>query len=281
MGYSRIVQYGNITEIYQYERPRIRPQKQNHLKIHRLLCRTSRTEKTRLVKPPTTQKKSIGYFRKDSAIRRTLRDFYRLCHHNVVNSKSVHFVTLTFIHDYTYKECRTFLKLFIQKASKLNQDIPIRYISVPELTKKNRYHFHILMFDLLPQTSGLPISKRGKKIPSFTTERDTRLLQHCFGKGFVDICPTTYSTGGIAGYMAKYMSKSFTENTINASSRNYNCSRNIKKISSYASNTLNPLIPLLKPDVQTIEIKEMVYNDKYLGKCKNTRIKTIINNNEL
>jgi len=186
MGYTRLVQYGNITEIYQYEKPRNRNQEQSHAKIQRIIdkkCHISNIVKPKqgnlLTKPQTSIGLSLSNLpRKQSAINRTLRDFFRLTHHNVVNAKTIHFVTLTFAFDLTYEQALNALKKFINRTQQYQKEVPISYISVPELTKKNRYHFHLLIFDLLPQVSGLPLTKRGKKTPSFTTERDTRLLQN-------------------------------------------------------------------------------------------------------
>lgn len=281
MGYSKIVQYGNVNELYLYEKPYIPKSNQNHLKLQKLLCPSSKLVDKKKENTHTPSKKTFIFTKTDATKKRTLKNFYRLCHHNNYHSQSIHFITLTFAYDISYKEASRALSKFMERIQKITPQIPIRYISVPEVTKKGRYHFHLLVYDLPTSTAGDTISirrynrkKRKHKILLGTTERFTRNLQMHFHWGYIDIMPTTYKSSGIAGYMAKYMAKAF-DNPHFEAKRLYNTSRNIKKVTSYGSNTLDKFTTSILPTVNILEKKEIQYNTPYMGKCRMTRVTTI------
>jgi len=216
--------------------------------------------------------KSKGqYKRKKSSVVRTVQSFYRLCHHNVTFAKNVHFLTLTFAYDLSYKEAARFVRHFMEKIKSRQNGVPFSYISVPELTKKGRYHFHLLVFDLSTKVAGKEI-RAGNAI--YTTERETRNLQRLFERGYVDILPATYRSAGIAGYMAKYMAKAFLDERIEAR-RVYNCSRNIKKTRAFGSNTLSAYANLDdSPIPSEVDIlQQTTYDVPYLGVCNFTKLK--------
>jgi hypothetical protein len=139
------------------------------------------------------------------------------------------------------------------------KDVPISYISVPELTKKNRYHFHLLVYDLPPETASL--------------ERETRNIQRIFQRGYVDVMSASYKTTGIAGYMAKYMAKAIRDERYETT-RGYNCSANIKKITCHGSNSLSGYSDFIIPSDSIANIVEKSYDVPYLGKCLYKKIIT-------
>jgi len=243
----RILQFGNITETYEYEKNR-RHNKERHV---------SSLSKSRSKKAREEAKKKGNYKRTQRSIVRSVNNFYRLCHHNNVTASTVHFFTLTFAYDCTYKEaCRDVAK-FMERVKKAYNKVSISYISVSERTKKGRLHFHLLVYDL----------------PSETTvrERKTRNFQRLFRRGYVDICPTSHITTGIAGYMAKYMGKSFIDEK-NETTRGYNCSRNIRKPYQAGSNSLAEYSDLIVPTDNLANVEKREYDVPYLGKCLYTRL---------
>jgi len=278
MGYTKIVQYGNITEIFEYERE-IKPRPPSQLKAERLVnggsnngqVHTFDVVKKRKNKIRSEAKKKHNYVRSDSSIKRCRTNFFRLCHHNNSLAQTIHFLTLTFAYDLTYSEASRHVKRFMERVRKNQPEIPVHYISVPELTEKGRFHFHLLVYDLSPRLSGKPISTNSKKNGQITTERKTRNLQRLFQRGYVDIVFATYTSRGIAGYMAKYMAKSLADSRY-TTTRGYNCSRGIAKISSAGSNSLNTWFDMILPDGEVADIQESSYDVPYLGLCRFTKI---------
>jgi len=277
------VQYGNITEVYEYDRDikRRHPSTFKAWEVYsgrkadrskRLLSGAEKRKKLQKIQQKNAPIKS----RTDGSIKRTKDSFFRLCHHNNINSTSIHFMTVTFAHELTYKKASTYFRRFMDKVQALSAPVSIRYISVPELTKKGNYHFHVLVYDLPTFLSGEPRWYKTRKGNVFyTSERETRNLQRLFLRGYIDIVPAQFKSRGIAGYMAKYMGKSLAD-TKHESKRNYNCSRNIKKIRSVSSNTLDRFDDLLIPDEDLVSIQESEYPVPYLGKCRYKKITTLI-----
>jgi len=251
MGYMKIVQFGNITEIYEYDKTIER-----HRERHDSPLIKKRRKQARLLK------KARGtYERSPESIKKSKQAFFRLCHHNNCLAETIHFVTLTFTYDLSIKEARGHVKRFMERTQKAKPDLSIRYISVPELTKKGRFHFHLLVYDLPPETA--------------ERERATRNFQRLFQRGFVDISLATYNSVGIAGYMAKYMAKALVDFK-NEAARGYTTSRNIAKITSAGSNTLAGYTDMIVPTEKVANVENREYDVKYLGKCRYTKITTFL-----
>lgn len=226
MSYTKIIQYGDLVEIHSYSKSFTPPPKHQN-------------KKSPLPLPFTSHRSHL----------RRVRSFFQLVHHNVFNSSSCCFVTLTFAYDVSPKNADSEISRFFQRLQKkLASKISISYISVPELTKKGRLHYHLLVFDL-------PTSL-------ISNERTTRYLQNEWGRGYLDIRPIERKTKGIASYMAKYMSKSMY---LIGKKRAYNCSRNIKKVRSYGSNTIDSEIINLLVDLSLVPESVFTYNTPYMG----------------
>ena len=244
--YTRIIQYADITEVYKYTKsPSIKPRK-----------RLSSIQRKRK-KDVQTNKKRTRY-----SSFRARQQFFRLVYNNLYSCNNSAFITFTFAFDLDYNHATRLLSRFFIRLNKYVssfQDIKTSYIGVPERTKNGRYQFNYIFFNL------------PSKI--LTTERDTRNLQRLFSAGYIDICPTYDKSEKIAGYMAKYLSKTF-ENDNNRKGRAYNCSRNIIKTTSYSTSQDFAYYDLILPDHGLI--KQSTYDTLHLGQC----IKEIYKNNQ-
>lgn len=162
------------------------------------------------------------------------------------------FFTLTFSDDVTFKKANRCLSEFIAILRK-NYEVEnsaISYIGVSEFTKKERIHFHLLIYNLSSDLS--------------VRERETRNIQRLWGRGFVDIRFASYTSEGLAGYLVKYMGKALSDGK-NGGGRGYYCSRNIKKIYSKGSNSLDKYSDIITPDILAQKVDS--YNVPFLGVC--------------
>jgi len=240
MGYTKIVQYGDIVEVYQYEK-NIHNNKKRHVSKH--------AQKRR--KAIRDYAKAHGTYKRPwRSVKRSKEAFYRLCHHNNYLAKTIHFLTITFAYDITLEKASRHARRFLAEIASDFKEVPVSYISVPELTKAGRIHFHVLVYNL----------------PSEATqhERKTRNYQRLFGHGFVDFGLTTYLSTGLAGYMAKYMGKALGS-AKNEAVRGYNCSRNIDKPYSYGSNTVDAYADMILSPGDVVQQK--VFEVPYFGSC--------------
>lgn len=260
MGYKKITVFGNLTEVIEYEKD-IRVPKRRSL---------SPLAKARAKAIREARKNKGLYQRSSRSVKRSREAFFRLCHHNNCLATSITFVTLTFAYDLTYKEALSYQRRFMDKIKSRSEKIPVSYISVPELTEKGRWHFHLLVYNLPPVLAG----KRYDNA-KFTSERATRNLQVLFQRGYVDTLPATSTSEGIAGYMAKYMAKALGDSRYEAG-RGYNSSRNIAKVSSVANNQGYEFFDLMIPPISPLRTFE--YDVPYLGKCVRTTYKQENNN---
>lgn len=251
MGYFRSVEYGDIIDIYTYDRD-ISTKPKKSVSAHK---RKRQKQLREHIKATGTYKRS------KRSVNRSRRSFFRLCHHNNVHSETIHFVTLTFAYDVPYKTALRHVAHFFQRIQKVKPEIPLRYISVSEQTKSSRYHFHMLLYDLPAQTE--------------TQERETRNFQRLFGCGYVDIRLAAYNSVGIAGYMAKYMAKTLGS-AENAAVRGYSSSRNIKKGTSIGFNSVDEYTDMSIPCQGVENVDEKVYDVPYLGQCRLRKFRKII-----
>jgi len=145
MGYSKIVQYGDTTEIYEYSKNlNTKNEGIPHLKALRLLKTVPNNEKKRNYKKPPTQQqlfriqqKAKKYFRSRRSIARSKLNFFRLCHNNNCKANTIHFLTLTFAYDVEYKKANAIIRQFFRRIRN-SYAAPISYICTPEKTKKGR-----------------------------------------------------------------------------------------------------------------------------------------------
>lgn len=261
MPYTKIVQYGDTIELYEYENS-LKKRTPDTLKAHRLYTHSRDPKAKRLLSVQAKRRKERRelslknglYKRSRASIRRSRVNFFRLCHHNNCRAKTIHFLTLTFDHDVTPQKANRNVKHFMERVAEAIGHAP-SYISVPEYTKKNRLHFHLLIYNLPPDT--------GKK------ERATRNFQRQFRHGFLDLRHAPTNSTAIAGYMAKYMGKALSDQRL-ATRRGFTCSRNIEKVSIVAGNTLSEHLDLVT-HTSPIDLQEVrSYDVPYLGRCRLT-----------
>lgn len=149
--------------------------------------------------------------RRASNARRASLAFRRLVSSNLCSDENPLFISFTFNRAYT--DVRKTSKFFHSFTVRMRQLFggKFRYVAVPEFQKSGRVHYHALFW-------GLPADiARG--------ERENRTIANIWGQGFVDVVETDNSPK-LAGYMAKYMTKTMTD------ARLWNCkayfaSRNI------------------------------------------------------
>jgi len=254
MGYTKIVQFGDVTEIYEYEKTLNIPP--SHL---RKRCLSS-TRQKRNKEVLRLQKEKGTYTRSKRSIKRSRDNFFRLVHHNNCRASTIHFLTITFAYDVTYKKAARYVSHFLERLKKHFSTVPISYISVPELTKKNRLHFHLLVYDLPSEAS--------------ISERKTRNIQRFFRRGYIDISLASYTSKGLAGYLSKYLGKSLVDFK-NETTRGYSCSRNIDKIRSASGNSLSGYADLFIPTYGHVQSGS--YDVPFLGKCHYKKITKIKN----
>lgn len=247
MGYTRIVQFGDVTQVYKYER-------EYHYK--------ERPPQTRIQKKRAQERRKLSLrSRSKRSIYRSRMAFFRLCHHNNVYSSTITFLTLTFAYDVQIEKAQRALSEFFRRLSKKidTNGVSIRYISVPEFTKKGRIHYHILVYDLPPE------------IPQ--SERITRNIQRQWRHGYADARIARYTSPKIAGYMAKYMAKTFDDQRIKLW-RGYTCSRNIEVPTSTGSNSLSGYMDMIV-DNSFLPTEEKMYDTQYFGRCKFSQYKKV------
>jgi len=236
MGYIKIIQYADTVESYTYERQVSRAPKKSLSYLQKKRIREIRKQ---------------GKFKSRTAfsVKRTRDNFFRLVHHNNFKATTVNFLTLTFAHDIQKIEAnRAFARFFERLKKSVGKDIHLSYISVQEKTKANRIHLHVLLYNLPTSFS--------------SSERETRYIQRMWGQGYADLRVARDRSPAIAGYMAKYLSKSI-KSADNARGRYYNCSRNIEKVTSAGFNSFPSEVLEFHHDI----VKQSSYDTIYLGRC--------------
>jgi len=208
MGYTKVISYSNLIEVYEYEgniRHNGRKRGDSTSSIDSKDIRVRRDDVPQ-------QEKQTKVRTKENA-RRSVLAFKRLVSANLSESDKPVFLTLT------YAENLTDLKLARKDFNSFTTNVQyrfgkqIRFVCVPEFQKRVAVHFHTLFW--------------GLAIEVVRNERDTRFLANMWGKGFVDLKETD-GHKKIAGYCAKYMQKSFLDERL-AGMRAWTCSRNMKK----------------------------------------------------
>lgn len=254
MGYNKVIIYGDNVELYEYENTiqyngrRSQKTKSNNRDEHLETLLNDRTgDSEQEVKR-----------RQDNATRCTMA-FRRLVGANLGKSHNPLFVSFTYAENVTeigqgYKD----FKAFARRLNNKFKNETTRYICVPEFQKSGRLHFHALIWGL--QTQELA-----------KTERLTRIFQKLWGKGFVDLVPTDGNIK-LAGYLAKYMKKSFTDYRLK-NKKAYRTSTNIKRPEIRKNELLLPYYHDVEgyPNLSTMTIlQKKEFMTQWLGKGKYT-----------
>jgi len=157
------------------------------------------------------KRRTVYGIRRSDNIRRTRQICVRRLYAALEDFGCPLLVTLTFRGDasdasYANDSLRTF------QVRLRNKYPEAQSIFVPELSPKGRIHFHGLLFNV-PLSLG--DTREGKRIISYGSERETRILADLWGEGFVDATKTDGS-GRLANYISKYITKSGGETMFNA-----------------------------------------------------------------
>jgi len=200
--YVKVIKSGDTYEIYKYEREPS-PIKRG------------------------TRKKSLTNGYRRAARRtplnaeRTRKTFIRIVRSNLSRDERPTLITLTMRDivsiDVAYSCLTAFHNNLRAKFGK-----GFRYVAVPEFQKRGAVHFHILYW-------GLPVEV-------IEHERTNRTIQNIWALGYVD-CLLTDGSQKLAGYLAKYMSKSMQDDRI-AGQKAYACSRNVLRPMSFSGSEL-------------------------------------------
>jgi len=183
VGYTKVIKSGNLLEIYQYEKaPTL----------------TYAHRRKRTPADAGDKRYSSPKPRRIDNVLRAKRKFIRLVRANCDGTSKPALLTLTM---YAITPLSTASALYTTYARLLKKTFgsTLRYIGVPEFQRRGAVHFHVLVWGIPDQV--------------VLNERDTRYLQNLWGYGYVDCVPTDGSSK-LAGYLAKYMSKSLLDERI-------------------------------------------------------------------
>lgn len=191
MGYTKIISYGNLLELYEYER-----HPEQYSDEQRACALATRLKNLALRRKDEGQQvESVQTKRPDSA-RRAGVSFKRLVLANLGGDDHPILASLTYAENVT--EIRRALEDFRTFAKSMRGSFgeKIRYIAVPEFQKRGAVHFHALFW-------GLPSDMAER-------ERHTRVVATLWKRGFVDLVQTDGSQK-LSTYLAKYMVKGFLD----------------------------------------------------------------------
>lgn len=239
--YHRVLDSGNILEIWSYEkapRPHAKPRK-------------------RIQKEASSLGDRIASRRRKDNIRRTRQRFVKLVSINCARAGVPALLTLTMRSIVPIETSSKFFAAFFDTL-KRTYKIDIEYIGVPEFQKRGAVHYHVLVWGLSEEL--------------IYGERASRFLGNIWARGFLDCVPTDGSPK-LAGYLSKYMSKAMHDDRLGGK-RAFLASRGIMRPVLYKS----PLIVAHAREVLGVDIElltEKKFSTEWLGECHYKRYKTI------
>lgn len=246
MSYNKIIRYGNMLELYEYEKePRIvdkrrKPPRNNATDAPNVDLGADGAN--------AVSERKLGK-RHDNS-RRAKMDFRRLVAANLVGVELPVLITLTCKENITdlafgYKRFRSFVQ-----ALRYSYGKSFRYVAVPEFQKRGAVHFHAL-FWRLPENV-------------VSQERKTRAIALKWGMGFVYFKKTDGHIK-IASYLSKYMAKAFTDPRLR-NQKAYVASRNILRPT--IARGIAPLWAIFDDMGEYKTDADEKYFARYLGECR-------------
>ena len=183
--YKKAIVSGHVIEIYQYEKPVYSDYELNKIRQHE------------------GRRQEASEDNREKCSNRAARTVRRLVNSNIaINSK---FLTLTFADHVTdLKKANYEFKKFKQRFE-YYLGVRIKYLCVPEFTKKGRIHYHVVLFNL-------PFVKN-------------KTLQSIWSNGFIKINKID-NCDNVGAYVSKYMTK---DNEQMIEEKSYFTSRNLEK----------------------------------------------------
>lgn len=228
---KKFIVSGDILELYEYENDIYTDYDLSKFRDHPGRCNSSITdEDTKKMNRAKTSNRSA-------------RNVRRLVNSNIEEYSK--FVTLTFRDDVKdLKEANYIFKKFKQRLE-YQLKINLKYLCVPEFTKKGRVHFHVIFFNL-------PFIKN-------TT------LEMIWGQGFIKINKID-NCDNVGSYVAKYMTK---ENEQLIEQKSYFTSRNLDKpIELINEKEIEILADSLSP---TDVVYEQTFENDFVGQVNYTQ----------
>jgi len=131
MGYTRIIQSGNYTEVYQYEKDRYTETK--YVRKNRSIPKRSRRREAAAYRGESSIR-----FRSAGSISRAKAGFFRLVQANLTGAENPAFLTLTTHRDISVALAYKYLNDFWARMRK-NLGVDLKYVSVPEWQKKSGF----------------------------------------------------------------------------------------------------------------------------------------------
>jgi len=237
IAYTKIVQSGEMLEIYDYE-------------------------KAPTPKRFTSKKKKRRSGRRLSRNVVRARDNFRRMVRASLYRGAPYFITLTMV---STESIKTAYKCFSKFSTNLRKSFgnDIAWVAVPEFQKRGAVHFHCLVW-------GIPYEV-------YQRERDTRDLQALWSRGWLDILASDGSpkiSSYMAKYMSKSMyderlsgQKSYTASR--------NCMRSVLFNTPTQIASIEENYPELRDEseLDAIEV-EKVYSTQWLGRCHYRKIIT-------
>jgi hypothetical protein len=247
MGYSKVIQSGNVVEIYEYSKD-LSPRKKR-----------KRENKGRYSKLAT---------RRGDNVLRLKKHFVRLVRANLGGIECPVFLTLTMVEVVRIELAYGFFTEFVSRVRRLYGKT-FRYIAVPEFQERGAVHFHVLAW-------GLPKEIIENEVPSIKTigeggdiklgeiKRGTRTLQRIWARGTVD-CFLTDGSDKLAFYVSKYMSKALHDDRL-LRQKAYVCSRNVMRPVSIPSSIAISTAPEIWGIDLENPLKEKFFDTQWLGR---------------
>jgi len=259
--YTKIVQSGDLLEIYDYEKEPSKKRFTNTAMCGRCatvqyLARAKNIKQYRsLLCKKCLDKKRYKKPRKKRNVVRARNQFRRMVRASLALGAPV-LATLTMV---SITDLTTAYKCLSKFTRNLRKSFgpDIAWVGVPEFQKRGAVHFHCLIW-------GLPND-------TVKNERITRDIQAFWGRGWVDILVSDGSPK-ISSYMAKYMSKSMYDDRL-GSKKSYTASRNALRPVLINSRTSIAYVEEEYPEIRGVDSvdvqceEDMVYKTEWLGRC--------------
>lgn len=280
MPFIKLIQTGNILETYEYDfEPSIPRARSCADRIRDDLVRQYQSEqRVENVVPRFKPSKKLN-----RSITRARKAFLRLVKANLYGDDFPCILTLTYAENMSdiNRGYRDFTRFF----NSLKKTLPsLRFIGVPEFQKRGAVHFHVLVWgfpaDFVCTGSYRfyrgPTDLKAKKhfvhdcLEEKQCERNTRYLAKRWGFGFLDITPTDGSPK-IAGYLAKYMSKSMQDSRL-VGKRAYTSSRNLLRPVSVSTYSFPKAVDFILNDFgitdlsSALPLKTQTFQTQFMGK---------------
>jgi len=235
--YTKIIQSGNLLEIYEYEKEPIPPKAKRRKPRRSYGRRVSRNSE------------------------RARRSFFRLVRSNVGFGASPALLTLTMYDIVPIGDAWKCFTAFFARWNRKRKAERLRFIAVSEFQKRGAVHFHVLVWGLTDE--------------EISSERDTRAIQAIWTYGFID-CIKTDGNPKLAGYLAKYMSKAMQDQRL-FGRKAFSASRGLVRPVSLNTKTqiayAQELWGLKGESVDNLVLTEETYATLWLGRCKYKQIR--------